>query len=1099
MTRFYLGTTSYAGPAPAAFTFAWDDTAGAATREMTASKVGASTTVAVAETNVSAAWDVLLGRFISPPMLQDGTIPEQTAPVRVAWSQSDPAADLRPLWGWQVIDSTGAIRHAGPALVYSTGGTTTATERTVDLDIPAGGLACQVGDRFVVELGYRAANAVTTSYTGTLYYAGTGDDLQEGDTGTDATTRVPYLSLDTANLFDPLPTVPILRSAGAAAPVLLGVDVAWGADITDPVSWVWTDVTADVQVADGNKIFMVHGKGDESSQTQPASCSLLLDNSDGRYSLGPESSNYPYVRRNTPVRARVQPGADPRAIDLFVGFADGWTPRWDLSGANATVALSASGTLRRLLQRSAPIMSSLRRAMVAQIEQAGSSVVAYWPLEDGPGASLLANLVPGGRLAAVSGTPDLASNTAFLGSAPIVSMNKAIIRGTVPTAGNLTSAAQVRWLMDAGGNPSADVVVMRVSTVGTITRWDVSWQTTGAMRVQAWNNSGAQVVDSNAAFNTGDTTRRWQLELSTTGGTVSWRLNTLEVGFTTGGFNNGTVGGTVTAISSVVVGPDSDLEAGIGHVTVYRTLVNLYTQSAELNAYRGETAEARLERLCAENNVPVRIVGSSTVTMGPQSQTTLVELLREVETADQGLLLDGTHAGLTYICGAERVNADAALTLDASSGGMTGAVEPHDDDQRNVNRVTASRTEGAGVAFEDTDGPFGTVAIGEYEDSVRVNISNDSDVLDYAGWAVHLGTRPGYRYPSTQLALHHNPELTTAWADTLLSDRIDLTNISAERSQFPDGAVSALLEGCSQSIDQFSWDVSMVLSAYDPWRVGTVGGPGHSADPEVLRLISDGSTVATLAAQGATSLSVATPSGPLWSTAVDDVPFSLNLGDREVVVSAVSGATSPQTFTVSALPAAVPAGTPIKLWRPAVLGVGGDGTLIVGSLVGARSLRRQFPQVDYAPELSAFQTDGWSDVAGLSVQVESQSRYALEGYIAYDSSTAADIQFAIMAPRGASGSWGFMPLWITAGGGGTGDVFAARTLGINNAGDADAFREVAAGTGGSTMCSVQGYMVTGPQDGVLQLRFAQNVITASATQVRAGSWLRVTRLGGVVV
>src|SRR5206468_2965764 len=182
----------------------------------------------------------------SPPMLQNGTLPEQDALAFVSWSQSDPAADLRPLWGWQVIDSTGNPRFTGGALVFSTGSPTTATERTVDLAVPAGGVACQAGDRLVIELGYRAANTVTTSYTGTLYYAGTGDDLQEGDTGTPASTRVPSLVIDTANLFEPLPTTPILRTAGATAPVLLGVDVAWGADISDPSSWTWTDITADV-------------------------------------------------------------------------------------------------------------------------------------------------------------------------------------------------------------------------------------------------------------------------------------------------------------------------------------------------------------------------------------------------------------------------------------------------------------------------------------------------------------------------------------------------------------------------------------------------------------------------------------------------------------------------------------------------------------------------------------------------------------------------------------------------------------------------------------------------------------------------------------
>lgn len=1092
-STFYLGTQAYAGPSIAAFAWSsWDDTGAAVTQEMTTSPVGAATSVARAETSASTGWDVLLGRWVSPPMTQDGTLPAQSAPVVAAFLQSNAAADLRVLWSCQVIDSTGAVRAVGQALVVSAGMATAATAGTYGMSIQTD-IACQAGDRLVIELGYRGNNGTTTSYTGTLRYGGALPALASGDTGTDATTRVPSLVIETANLFEPLPTVEILRSADTAAPVLLGVDVAWGADPADPDTWSWTDITADVLVKDGGKIILVHGRGDEASETQPASCDLLLRNPDGRYSLGPDSPNYPNVRRNTPVRVRVQPGADPRAVDQFVGFANGWTPTWDPSGNLAVVSLSASGTLRRLLQRKAPVMSSIRRAILAQVNASPSDVVAYWPLEDGPGAALLSNLVPGGRQAAVSGTANLGGSTAFLCSAPVVAMDKSIIRGTVPTTGNLTSRVQVRWLMDAGANPSEAVVVMRVSCVGSIPRWDVIWDTDGGMIVRAWNNSGAQVVDQSVQFETGDSTRRWQLQMSTTGGTVSWVLLALEIGFRDGGFIDGTVSGTVQACSSVVIGPNASLEAGIGHVVVSKAITSLFDQAAELNAYSGERADVRVARLCAENNVPVQVIGTSTVTMGPQSQATLVELLRECERADQGMLLDGLHAGLTYICGAERVNADAALTLDATAGDMVGEVAPADDDQRNVNKVTATRTSGAGVTFEDATGPLGTAAIGEYEDSITVNVSNDSDVLDYAGWAVHRGTRRGYRYPSTQLALHHSPHLLDEWAEIRPSDRVDLLGISDVRTQFPVGDVTSLLEGYSQTIDQFSWDASLVLSSYEPWRVGTVGGAGHSADQEVLRLVSDGSTVASSASAGATSLTVATPSGPLWSTSADDYPLSIELGEREVVVTAVSGSSSPQTFTVTPLPADVAAGAPVVLWRPAVLGVGGSSTLIEGALVGARGLRRAVPAVDYAPELSAFQTDEWADVAGLSVQVDANARYALDGYIAYQSPAASDIRFAIMAPRGCSGDWSLVPLWATASGG-AGDVFAARTLGINNAGDADAFQSVAGGTSGPTVAMIHGYMVTGPADGVLQIRFAQNATSAATTEVRAGSWLRVVRL-----
>jgi hypothetical protein len=47
---------------------------------------------------------------------------------------------------------------------------------------------------------------------------------------------------------------------------------------------------------------------------------------------------------------------------MFLGYADGFTPSWDvLTGELPVVTLSASGTLRRLAQGSAPIQSAYRR------------------------------------------------------------------------------------------------------------------------------------------------------------------------------------------------------------------------------------------------------------------------------------------------------------------------------------------------------------------------------------------------------------------------------------------------------------------------------------------------------------------------------------------------------------------------------------------------------------------------------------------------------------------------------------------------------------------------------------------------------------------
>jgi hypothetical protein len=60
------------------------------------------------------------------------------------------------------------------------------------------------------------------------------------------------------------------------------------------------------------------------------------------------------------------------------------------------------------------------------------------------------------------------------------------------------------------------------------------------------------------------------------------------------------------------------------------------------------------------------------------------------------------------------------------------------------------------------------------------------------------------------------------------------------------------------------------------------------------------STLASGVTTTATSFSVATAAGdPLWTTAVGDFPMSATVGGELVTVTAIAGASSPQTFTVT--------------------------------------------------------------------------------------------------------------------------------------------------------------------------------------------------------
>ncbi|MGQ5580922.1 hypothetical protein [Streptomyces sp. ECR3.8] len=91
--------------------------------------------------------------------------------------------------------------------------------------------------------------------------------------------------------------------------------------------------------------------------------------------------------------------------------------------------------------------------------------------------------------------------------------------------------------------------------------------------------------------------------------------------------------------------------------------------------------------------------------------------------------------------------------------------------------------------------------------------------------------------------------------------------------------------------------------------------------PAPMRVDSGTSTLVSAVTAGATTLSV---TGQIpWTTSVVDLPYMIRVGGEEMLVTAVSGATVPQTFTVQRAQNGVskphPAGTPVRLADPSVV------------------------------------------------------------------------------------------------------------------------------------------------------------------------------------
>lgn len=708
---------------------------------------------------------------------------------------------------------------------------------------------------------------------------------------------------------------------------LVEVAVAWGADLTDVdgSGWSWTDITSDVRVADG--LNGTGGRNDEASVANPATLTLTLDNSDAAYSLGGHSPNYPNVRRNVPVRVRVDPGPGGYLV-LFQGYAVGFTPGWDVAtGQIPVVRLEAAGVLRRLAQGKDPLRSALYRyhSLVAAPSE-------YWPLEEtqtavtgisatGGAPATLEVLSSGGvnygKIEWGGDTDNPATERAVQ-----VSAGGGLLC-TIDTNNYTGNYWALSWSMKYSSKSGAFTKFATDDLVTNI-RYHATWYTDGSMDMTLiTDQSIAFTILSTPAYDNYLWDEVWHdytMTVDYTGAATVHRFYRDGVLLST---NSATPGyrqrPRLLRFQSAANPSGTEDPVAVAHIATWNSAITPATISTAAHAHTGEAASARLTRLCGQQGVDIAITGSTTALMGPQRPLSFLTLLRECESADLGILYDGIGPGLAFLARDQRENADVDATFAITT--LRGGFQPVDDDQRTVNRSTSSGRSGARYTAEDTTGPMGTAVVGVYDSSVDVNLSTDGEIPSYADWAVHLGTVEGYRYPSVMVDVKAQPSLAASVLALTPSARLVVTGVGATLAAMPTADVDLLVEGMAWRLTTMEWTVTFKCSPFGPWVVGELASDTGDTDPEVIRLRSDGSTLYGTTTAAGTQLFVSTPTGPRWSNASDDYPLYLNVGGVRMRATACAGTGTSQTFTVDAPGITRGVGLAVDVWDPPVLGL----------------------------------------------------------------------------------------------------------------------------------------------------------------------------------
>ncbi|MFC8201273.1 hypothetical protein ACFUTV_38640 [Streptomyces sp. NPDC057298] len=454
------------------------------------------------------------------------------------------------------------------------------------------------------------------------------------------------------------------------------------------VGGVWMDITADVYLR--NKIQITWGKQDQASRANTTKCPLTLNNGRsrvnpavvGRYSRrNPRSDLFGLIGRNTRLRIQVTTPAGV-VTTAFDGFVSSWPVKWDVDAVpgaeeqDVWVSIQANGIRRRLEQGSKAAPDAMRRHVLK------SGALLYWPLIDGEDARQGSEVIRGAQpFRAVGEAGSFYQGQPNWGRGSLAPWLEPVVELPDETIGRLSAYVPPQtltgWSIDhcfsGGGLGYGNQFEIwdngpRLDSDNQV-QWTITTNiTAGAIRLLITNrgetsSSTSFVVNYAPADLLNGALHQIRLRTSDNGaGGTAW-----EVYYDGAQVANGThplphrpVRNLTYRWGTVEGGGIPTDAMGLGHITYWGP--NPPAAATTWQAAQGharELAGRRIERLCAEQGVPLAVTGNldQTPQMGPQKPGTFLELVDSAAEVDGGTVHESrSTAGFAYRTRASKYN-----------------------------------------------------------------------------------------------------------------------------------------------------------------------------------------------------------------------------------------------------------------------------------------------------------------------------------------------------------------------------------------------------------------------------------------------------------
>lgn len=620
----------------------------------------------------------------------------------------------------------------------------------------------------------------------------------------------------------------------------------------------------------------------------------------------------------------------------FYGEVASFPPEWDTSGNDAYAPIEAAGILRRLGQGDQPVQNGLKAFLLT------TAPFGYWPLDDGP--------------ASTSGIPLGAIKSSTMGKfpptgsdAPTTAFGVGDLGLTMPPGLQITTTGSYGYVrgdvaMATPATAKAIEFVFKATTLGVLVmqsreynnlHWNVECRGDGTnddfMLYITDETSG-----SPANVPIGDTTthdaitdgreHHVRLQLTANGASTDYVLYVDGVSALSGTTAAASLAGSAW-LQFQYTRAATDTPVAIGHVTAWRdNAPDIATTSTAAFGWTGETAGRRIERLCDEEGVPFVSSGDldDTLAMGPLYGDYFFNQLSEIEATDLGMLYEPRSSlALGYRTRASLYNQTAAITLDYSAGKLSPPFKPIEDDRNTRNDVFAQRREGGSYQATATTGALSVsdppAGVGRYKSEFPVNVETDAMLPEIAGWLLTLGTVDEPRFPAITIKLERtaftaDAALTLQALKTDIGDRLVISNADAA-NMYDD--VAEIVVGIKEIIGKFEHEIQFSCAPGSPYLVAELDNTDTRVDPGEASTVNEAMTTTE------TDMDVASTAGTLWTTDGGQMPISIMVGGEEMSVTAIAGASSPQTFTVTRSVNGVvkthSTGAVVRLKRPGVV------------------------------------------------------------------------------------------------------------------------------------------------------------------------------------